>query len=201
MTKQTIEDALARSNPWTPSDGSTLRSTVDQISAESRVAAISQKRRRAHNALWILPTAGAVVIALTAGAVVTDNLLHVNLPISIAYTTDTGAAVTCTVHIEGGSLFAPVSNEVINYYQHHDFTGVGQKVYNYALVLAGDRPVSAGVLPKSSRVVPAAGGGYDDRFAFTVSLNSFLLGDTDVDLGIQGSGDEEMKSDCTGQLH
>jgi hypothetical protein len=200
MTKQTIEDALTRSNPWTTPEEPGLRAELSAFVTQSRVAASADRKRKLRRQLWLVPIAGAGVLALTAGAIVADNLLHADLPITIEYTTDTGVEVACTVQIEGGSLFAPQSDRVIEYFRTHDFTGIGQRVYDYALVMAGDREPDPSVFPESSIAVPE-GEGYSDRGAFMFSLTSFILTDPQIALDINGSGGAWYTSDCTGQLH
>jgi hypothetical protein len=200
MTKQTIEDALTRSNPWTTPEEPGLRAELSALVTQSRVAASADRKRKLRRQLWLIPIAGAGALALTAGAIVADNLLHADLPIAIEYTTDTGVDVACTVQIEGGSLFAPQSDRVIEYFGTHDFTGIGQRVYDYALVMAGDREPDPSVFPESSVVVPE-GEGDSDRGAFMFSLTSFILTDSQIALDINGSGGAWYTSDCTGQLH
>lgn len=201
VTKQ-IEDALADSNPWTTPDDPALSASISELVADSRVAAAAETARARRRPLWVLPLAGVAALALTAGAVVvTDNLLHADLPIAIDYVTDTGVNVSCTAQIQGGSLFTPRANQVIDYYRTHDFSDVGQRIYDYALVLTGDRPATPGVLPKSSIWVPEPGHYLGDQDAYFQSLTSFLLTDIQVDLHFSGSGDSWMTSDCTGRMH
>ena len=159
----------------------------------------ASRRRKPRLGLWLIPGAVVAVGALTAGAVLGDELLRADLPIAVEYTTDTGVAVSCTARIEGGSLFAARSHEVIAYYEHKDFEGVGQRIYDYAQVLTGERPAAPGVLPASSEWIPTGEFLSDDE-AFSFSLTSFLLTDALVDLGITGSGGSSLRSDCTGQL-
>lgn len=196
MHKPTVDELLAGSaRDYAPS--SSTVAALDAVVADARRAASQVRTPR--RAYWLIPGALLAVGALTAGAVVVDNLLQADLPVAIDYTTRTGITVSCTAEIEGGSLFAPHSDAVIEYYQTHDFAGIGQRIYDYAQVLTGDRPASPGVLPASSEWVP------EDEFltdeeAFSFSLTSFLLTDALVELDIGGSGDSWLSSDCTGQL-
>jgi len=201
MTASDIDDALRQADPWAHDDALALMAT--ELAADTRIASAASARRRVRRAAWIVPAALLGATALTAGAlVVTDNLLHEDLPIAIEYTTDTGRAVSCTATIEGGSLFAPREAEVVQYYRSHDFTGIGQRIYDYALVLTGERVAEPELLPRSSLVVADdQGNAYAEDGSFSMSLTSFLLGDAYLDLGIDGSGDSWLSSDCTGELH
>lgn len=196
MQKPDVDELLAGSaRGYAPSPATVA--ALDAVVVDARRAASQVRKPR--RAFWLIPGAMVSIGALTAGAVMVDNLLHADLPIAIEYTTDTGVDVSCTAQIEGGSLFAPESNAVIAHYENHDFDGVGQRIYDYAQVLTGDRPASPGVLPASSQWVPTGQFPSDDE-AFSFSLTSFLLTDAQLDLGIRGSGDSWLTSDCTGQL-
>jgi hypothetical protein len=202
MTASEIDDILRRSDPWAYNDAVALAAT--EFAAETRIASAASARRRTHRAAWLAPLAILGGTALTAGALVaTDNLLHEDLPIAIGYTTDTGRTISCTATIEGGSFFAPREAEVVQYYREHDFTGIGQRIYDYAMVLAGEREQEPGLLPRSSLVVADdKGNPYPEPSAFSYSLTSFLLTDAYIDLGIiNGTGDSWLSSDCTGELH
>lgn len=198
MQKPTVDELLTGSRRgYVPS--AATRDVLDCVVADMRDLAPTRRTSRRQRAFWLVPGAMLAIGALTAGAVVVDNLLHADLPIAVEYTTDTGVTVACTAEIEGGSLFAPQSAAVIEYYQTHDFSDVGQRIYDYALVLTGDRDVAPGVLPASSEWVPEEEF-LSDQNAFSFSLTSFLLTDTLVELNIRGSGDSWLSSNCTGQL-
>jgi|GEM_PF-2310350 len=197
-----IDDTLRRSDPWRHDETTALAAT--EFAADLRIASVASARRHARRAAWLIPVAIVGGAALTAGALVaTDNLLHEDLPIPIEYTTDTGRTISCTATIEGGSFFAPREAEVVQYYRSHDFTGIGQRIYDYAMVLAGEREPEPGLLPRSSQVVADENGNpYSEHSSFSDSLVSFLLTDAYIDLGIiNGSGDSWLSSDCTGELH
>jgi hypothetical protein len=196
-----IDDTLRRSDPWRHDDATALAAT--EFAAETRIASAASARRRVRRAAWLVPVAILGGAALTAGALVaTDNLLHEDLPISIEYTTDSGRTISCAATIEGGSFFAPREAEVVQYYRSHDFTGIGQRIYDYAMVLAGEREPEPGLLPRSSLVVADdKGNPYPEQSSFSHSLTSFLLTDAYIDLGVNGTGDSWLSSDCTGELH
>ncbi|MGL3150788.1 hypothetical protein ACSS7Z_10550 [Microbacterium sp. A82] len=196
MRKPTLDELLTGSGrDYTPP--ASTSAALDSVVAEARRSA--SRVRKPARALWLIPGAIVAVGALTASAVVVDNLLHADLPLAVEYTTNTGIPVSCTAQIEGGSLFATQPHAVIEYFQTHDFSGIGQRIYDYALVLTGDTEATPGVLPASSQWIPTDEFLSDDE-AFSFSLTSFLLTDALVELDISGSGDSWLSSDCTGQL-
>lgn len=196
MQKPNVDELLtASAREYAPSASTAV--VLDAIVADTQ--RIASQVRKPKRAVRLIPGALLAVGALTAGAVAADNLLSADLPIAIEYTTDTGVIVSCTAEIEGGSLFAPQPDAVIAYYQTHDFKGIGQRIYDYAQVLTGDEPASDGVRPASSEWIPEDEFLSDDE-AFFFSLTSFLLTDALIELGISGSGDSWLSSDCTGQL-
>lgn len=197
MSEQ-IEDILTRGNPWNAGQDAALSAAIAETARGARTAALRPRKRRL---VWAVPVVAVGALALTAGAVAaSDTLTRENLVIPIVYTTDTGAQVSCTATITGGSIFTPYRDEVIDYYRTHDFSEVGQRIHDYAVVLTGEHDLTPGVLPVSLEWVPAEGEEYTASEAFSYSLASFLLTDIQVDLGISGSGGAELVSDCTGQL-
>ena len=202
MNKPTVDDLLLGSGPsFAPSVAT--EAALDALVLETRDAGSSTRSSHRRRALWLVPTVLLAAGALTAGAVVVDQNFRVNVPVAIHYTTDTGVEVDCTATIGGGSFFAPKPAEVVNYYKTHDFSGDGQRIYDYALVLAGDRPATPDVFPDSSIWAPGAEmPGYDDTSAFSQSMVDFLLLDVTIELGLDGgSGGADLTSDCTGKLH
>lgn len=203
MTAPDIDRALHGSDPWAAGADATLALAATELASDARTAAITSRGRRMRRAAWLVPAAAVGGLALTAGALVlADDLLRTDLPIPIEYTTDTGRTVSCTATIEGGSYFAPREDDVVAYYRGRDFSGIGQRIYDYALVLAGEQAATPDVLPRSSTVVADdQGNPYSADSAFSFSLTSFLLTDAILDMGIDGSGDSWLHSDCTGELH
>jgi hypothetical protein len=201
MTASDIDQTVRRSDPWV--HDATIALLAGEVAAESRVAVASSARARRRRAAWLVPVAAVGGLALTAGALVAaDNLLHEDVQIAIEYTTDTDRTISCTATIEGGSYFAPREGEVLAYYRSRDFAGIGQRIYDYAMVLAGERAVTDGVLPRSSTIVADENGNhYSAASAFSYALTSFLLTDAILEMGIDGSGDSWLHSDCAGELH
>ncbi|WEK13105.1 MAG: hypothetical protein P0Y48_11610 [Candidatus Microbacterium phytovorans] len=147
--------------------------------------------------------------ALTAGAVVADQMTRLDVPIAVEYTTDTGVTVSCTAHI-ASSLFSPRLAEVTEYYKTHEFAadGIGQRIYNYALVLTGERTGTPADLPNSVGWLPGDGSSPEwepqsARSALTESMLDFIVLDVENELGLAAGrgGAAEMQTDCTGQLH
>ena len=200
MKKPTVDDLLAESAPaYAPSVAT--EAALDALVFETRDSTPATSRRR--RPMWLLPTVLLGAGALTAGAaVVVDQYLHVDVPIPIAYTTDTGVDVQCTAIINGGTFFSPKPAEIMNYYKTHDFSGTGQQVYDYALVLTGDRAGTTDVLPNSVAWLPDEDfEPYSDKSALSNSLVNFLLVDVVLEFDLGGiSGGADLWSDCE-QLH
>ena len=203
MTAPDIDEALRRSDPWKLAPDDPTARTAVELAADARIEVAASGRRRSRRALWTVPVAAIGGLALSAGALLlADNLLRTELPIPIEYTTDSGRTITCLATIEGGSYFAPREDDVVAYYRGRDFTGIGQRIYDYALVLAGEKEATPEVFPRSSTVAGADDGShYPEESAFSYSLTSFLLLDAILDMGIDGSGDSWLHTDCTGDLH
>ena len=205
MGKPTVDELLSGSGPsFAPSVAT--EEALDALVLETKAARVERRTSRRRRALWLVPGVFVAVGALTAGAVVVEQYLSVDVPIAIEYTTDTGVTVACTAHV-GASFFAPKGAEVIEYYQTHDFSGLGQQVYDYALVLHGERPSTPDVLPKSfvwhPSEVSEAG---PDGSAFVESLLDFLVLDVILEFGLEDTGGEfggsaGLETNCQGELH
>lgn len=199
--KPTIDEVLARSNPWPMSSDARLRESTQGLVEDAQA---HEARKRFHrpllSKLWLIPSIGLGGLALTAGALVVDNALFPDLPLAIDYVTDTGVAVSCTAQIMGGSIFTPAAAEVVNYFQDRDVSGYGQKIYEHALVLTGDAVATAENTPASSSWVPGEGNWLDDKLAFNQSLVDYLIINTQIELNLSGN-DGSLTSDCTGKLH
>ena len=152
MQKPTVDELLKGSARGYEASPSTVAALHAVVTDARRPASRVRKPRRA---LWLIPGAMLAVGALTAGAVFVDDLLRADLPIAVEYTTDTGVAVSCTAQIEGGSLFAPRSAAVVEYYETHNFDDVGQRIYNYAQVLTGEQAAGQVAAPRALPRAPA----------------------------------------------
>ncbi len=208
MNKRSVDEVLAGSSPtFTPSVATDA--ALDALVLEARNAGTGQRKHRRRNALWLIPGAIVAAGALTAGAVVVDQMTRLDVPIAVEYTTDTGVTVSCTARISS-SLFSPRLAEVTEYYETREFAadGLGQRIYNYALVLAGDKVGTPADLPNSVLWLPGDenDGGWapqGGRSALTESMLDFIILDVENELGLAAGrgGAAEIQSDCTGQLH
>lgn len=208
MSKRSVDEVLSDSSPtFVPSVAT--EAALDALVLESRNARAGQRKRNRKRLLWLVPGAVVAVGALTAGAVVADQMTRLDVPITVEYTTDTGVMVSCTAHI-ASSLFSPRLAEVTEYYKTHEFAadGIGQRIYNYALVLTGERQGTPADLPSSVGWLPGDGSTPDwepqsARSALTESMLDFIVLDVENELGLAAgrSGGAEMQTDCTGQLH
>lgn len=208
MSKRSVDEVLSGSSPtFFPSVAT--EAALDALVLESRNAGVGRRTRRRTHLLWLVPGAAVAVGALTAGAVVADQMTRLDVPIAVEYTTDTGVTVSCTAHI-ASSLFSPRLAEVTEYYGTHEFAadGIGQRIYDYALVLTGEKKGTSADLPDSVGWLPGDGSSPDwepqsARSALTESMLYFIVLDVEKELGLAAgrSGAAEMQTDCTGQLH
>ncbi len=208
MSKRSVDEVLSGSSPTFDPSVAT-EAALDALVLESRNAALGEVGRRRKRLLWLVPGAVVAVGALTAGAVVAEQMTRLDVPITVEYTTDTGVTVSCTAHI-ASSLFSPRLAEVTEYYKTHEFAadGIGQRIYNYALVLTGEREGMPADLPRSVEWLPGDGSSPDwepqsARSALTESMLDFIVIDVENELGLSAGrgGAAEMHTDCTGQLH
>lgn len=196
MSRPTLDEALRASNPWNGSADSGLTAEVARVVRQTARDASPAPRRLLK--WWLFPAIGLGGLALTAGA---HQAVFPDVPIKIDYVTDTGTAVSCTALVSGGSIFDSHSDSVVGYYHGRDMQGIGQKVYEHALVLAGDTTATADNTPKSDTWAPELGTGIEDEhFAFNMSLVDYLIINTQIDLHLDGN-DGSVMSDCSGQLH
>jgi len=198
VNKPDLDELLAGSRPAFAPKIAT-EAALDALVFETKNAG---GRTRTRRALWLVPAAALAAGALTAGAVVVDQYTRIDVPVAIEYTTDTGVHVECTANIEGGNFFSPQPAAVINRYKTYNFTGVGQRIYDYAVVLTGDEVGTSAVLPDSSEWLPDASfPGYSEELALSHSMGSFLLLDPAIELNLNGNTEAELTSDCAGLLH
>lgn len=208
MSKRSVDEVLSGSSPTFVSSVAT-EAALDALVLESRNARVGRRTRRRKRLLWLVPGAAVAVGALTAGAVVADQMTRLDVPIAVEYMTDTGVTVSCTAHI-ASSLFSPRLAEVTEYYETHEFAadGIGQRIYDYALVLTGEKEGTTADLPDSVDWLPGDGSSPDwepqsARSALSESMLYFIVLDVEKELGLAmgRGGAAEMQTDCTGQLH
>lgn len=208
MSKRSVDEVLSGSSPTFVSSVAT-EAALDALVLESRNAGVGRRTRRRKRLLWLVPGAAVAVGALTAGAVVADQMTRLDVPIAVEYMTDTGVTVSCTAHI-ASSLFSPRLAEVTEYYETHEFAadGIGQRIYDYALVLTGEKEGTTADLPDSVDWLPGDGSSPDwepqsARSALSESMLYFIVLDVEKELGLAmgRGGAAEMQTDCTGRLH
>ncbi len=208
VSKRSVDEVLSGSGPtFVPSVAT--EAALDALVLESRHAGLTRRTRRRKSLLWLVPGAVVAVGALTAGAVVADQMTRLDVPIALEYTTDTGVTVSCTAHV-ASSLFSPRLSEVTEYYTTHEFAadGIGQRIYDYALVLTGEKKGTPTDLPDSVGWLPGDGSSPDwepqaARSALTESMLYFIVLDVEKELGLApgGGGAAELQTDCAGRLH
>ena len=208
MNKHSVDEVLSGSSPtFAPSIAT--EAALDALVTEARSAADARRKPR-RRAVWLVPAAVLAVGALTAGTVAVEQLTRIETTIPVEYTTDTGITVSCSARVES-SYFSPRFDEVTAYYENADFTtsGLGQRIYEYALVLTGDEVGTTADLPDSVSWLPGgpADGGwepYEDRSALSESMLDFIVIDVTNELDLPRGTDggwSTLESDCTGQLH
>jgi hypothetical protein len=133
MTKPTLDEVLGQSAPPSVTQSSGVRAAVSRMVDETRPTA---SRRGAVHPAWLVTAVGLSGLALTAGTLAIDSSVNPDVSIPIAYTTAGGTEVRCTVVIEGGSMFDPGSNVYADYLNAQNWDGVGQRIYDRAVVLA-----------------------------------------------------------------
>jgi hypothetical protein len=128
MTKPTVDELLRSS---APSD------VYDEPGMRERVAlAVAQRPTKKLRRAWIvLPVAAFGVAALTAGAIVVDNVITTDVTIPLSYVTAEGNTYTCDVNVGGATLLDPKGVAIANWYRDQDWSGFGQKVYEKAITL------------------------------------------------------------------
>jgi len=134
MTKPTIDELLRASAP---------RDVYDEPGMRERVAgavALQPKKRR--KAWVVVPVAVFGVAALTAGAIVVDDVMTMDVEIPLTYVTATGNTYECDVKVGGASLLDPKGAAIANWYRDQDWSSFGQKVYEKAITVD---PADAGL--------------------------------------------------------
>ena len=131
MTKINMNDLL-RSSASRPLASQTIsRETIDDLFKKVQLDA---PRRRRRTILIALPVAVLAAGALTAGAIALttfDWTAKADVPIS--YTTDSGRSLTCTAVIQTGAAIDADARALKDYINTHDWTGVGQRIYDRAI--------------------------------------------------------------------
>ncbi len=113
MDDSKLDTLLRRSAPSTISESPMVEATVLALVEQAEVNSRPARRRR--RALWVaaIPAAPILVLGLTAGI---EERLAPDLTIPIAYTTDTGVPVRCSVFLFNGEInWVEVSFTAVDY--------------------------------------------------------------------------------------
>ncbi|MGV8885683.1 MAG: hypothetical protein ACOH1T_08885 [Microbacteriaceae bacterium] len=131
MNKTKMDDLL-RGSASRPLSAQTIASNT--ISDLFENVQLDAPRRRRRTLVIALPVAVLAAGALTAGGIAIatfDWTGEVDVP--IIYTTDSGRALTCTAVIQTGAAIDADARALKGYLKAHDWTGVGQRIYDRAL--------------------------------------------------------------------
>ena len=203
MDDTTLDDLLTTSAPPRRSRDPRVASELQRVVAESRALAgkrPTSPRRAPHRRrrLWWLavPVLGIPVIGLVTTAS-TEPRLVPDFTIPIAYTTDTGKQIACSIDFYNGEIdYREQSLTAVAWLEAQDWTGVGQRVYDVALGYEND-PAWLGSELNSDHPTDAA----------TIQHRAFLTAQEDVMFAalhdqVMTDGDHYgADSDCTGELH
>ena len=198
MTKPTIEDLLSHSAPPTRTLEAGLRSTIRDLSAESRETARAARRPRSRLRWLITPVVLVPAIALgtTAG---TEPRQIPDFTIPVLYTTDTGKEVSCSIDLFNGEIdYVETNTTAIDYFRVQDWTGIGQRIYDAALVYENDSAWLASEMNSDGPDLPQATIHWRAWVSAEDDLVRAQLPDGALAPGDGGYGSD---TDCTGELH
>ena len=135
MNPTELDERLRASAPEGLSEDATAREAALELVAATRVDALQLGHTRLRRRLVLgIPAAALAIGLLTAGSVVAvQNLMPKIITIPVSYTTDTGKTISCQVTIEGDGDNAADTAAIAEYVRSKDWTGLGQRVYDYAL--------------------------------------------------------------------
>jgi hypothetical protein len=122
-----VNDLLSRAAPGAIADDPAVRERVTELVAATGGTATRSKRRL----LWI-PAVGLGGLALTAGALAVQ-VAEADIVVPISYTTDTGQSFSCSTAIDAGSAFDPDDRALSAFIRSHNWSGLGQDIYDRAL--------------------------------------------------------------------
>jgi hypothetical protein len=204
MNEHDMSD-LESANPVTTDRDDELHGLVGQMSRVARlqvegrgslVTAPWWKRPRA-----LLPIGVVSMVALTGGAILIPLTLSVSgvevepdVEIPIVYTTDTGVNVSCREQIFFGEPGERDDTDIriAEFMRGHDWTGIGQRVYEDAL---------------ANPIIPERDGGTEpgfDQASFSTAAGRLI--EAEIPTSLRGAWEKEgpvwsSVTDCTGELH
>jgi hypothetical protein len=197
MDDSSLDTLLRRSAPPTVGDHPAIEANVLALVSEAHEKAQPARRRR--RALWIaaVPAVPLLALGLTAGI---QDRLAPDLTIPVAYTTDTGTPVSCSIYVFNGEInWVEVSFAGVDYLSKQDWTGIGQRIYSRALT------EEANLTRLAQQNDPSVSpDGVTPPDAATIEVMAWNLAETDLVDGIVPTkpGDHwGGDSDCSGQLH
>jgi hypothetical protein len=204
MNEQTISD-LESADPVGAGDDDGVRDAVLQMAYSARNRAGSERAKavapwwKRHHAL--LPISIATMAVLTGGAILIPLDLSVSgvsvepdVEIPIVYTTDTGVEVSCREQFFFGEPGDRDDDDVrvAEFMRSHDWTGIGQQIYEEAL---------------ANPIIPEADGGTEPQFdqaSFSSATSRVIEAEIPVSLRAAWAEEGTLYStvtDCTGELH
>lgn len=202
MDDPTLDNLLRRSAPATaatdPSVEASLLALVNDAEANVRPA---RNRRRA---VWIaaIPAVPALTLGLTAGI---QDRMAPDLTIPVSYTTDTGIPVSCSIYLFNGELYSvEVSFVGVDYLSDQDWDGIGQRIYEQALIEEADLTQR---VQQGDPATTTSSDGAVQLDAATIEITAWNIAeghlvDGSVPETVLHPGDNwASDSDCSGQLH
>jgi hypothetical protein len=203
VNEQTISD-LESADP-VGADDDRLRELIGRMAIAARAEAKREGAQavvpwwKRHHAL--LPISIATMTIVTAGAILIPLDLSVSgvsvepdVEIPIVYTTDTGVDVSCRQQF----FFGEPSNrndddaQIADFMSNHDWTGIGQQIYEEAL---------------ANPIIPEADGGTEPQFdqaSFSSAASRVIEAEIPASLRAAWSKEGTVYStvtDCMGELH
>jgi hypothetical protein len=204
MKERDMSD-LESANPVAADGDDKLHELVGQMARAARLQA--GEERSVEAATWwkrpraLLPISVVSIVALTGGAILIPLTLSVSgvevepdVEIPIVYTTDTGVDVSCREQIFFGEPSGRDEADVriAEFMRTHDWTGIGQRIYEDAL---------------ATPIIPERDGGTEpgfDQASFSAATSRLI--EAEIPASLRGAGEEEgtvysSATDCTGELH
>lgn len=203
MTSERLQADLERADPAIGEGDAEIHALVSSMSIAARETALGSppvrapwwRRRRA-----MIPLGIGGLVALTGAAVFVPLGLWVNgtqvdldAEIPIVYTTDTGAEVSCRYGFYFGDPAdrTAADEELAQFVQEHDWTGIGQRVY--------DEAIANPFVPGPDDHIEVDNQEVRDGFSFFHALGLVW---EEIPAELQQAGSSAGgTSDCTGRLH
>jgi hypothetical protein len=199
MTKQSIDELLARSAPPTREQELGTQTTLRAVVAESRESARAVRRPTRTRLWWLaVPILVVPAIAFTTSAG-TDVRQVPDFTIPISYTTDTGTEVSCSIDLFNGEIdYVETSTAAVAFLSAQDWAGAGQRIYDAAVVYESDEAWLNSEMNSDGPGLSAA----------TIQWRAWISAEKDVifrqipeDALVSSTGGLGSNTDCTGVLH